>query len=108
MGPGGQACSASANAALAAASRALASSSAPEAVKDHGVSARPVAIASPASVNTTALLVLVPTSRPTKSVLRISVPCTCEVCPLDIDGYSCVSLADCQEGVSHPGENRPA
>ena len=45
-----------------------------EAVNIHGVSARPVATASPASVNTTALLVWVPTSRPTKSVLRISIP----------------------------------
>src|SRR4051794_1239636 len=73
MRPGGQAPSACANAALAAASRALASSSAPDAVKDHGVWARPLAIASPASVNTTALLVWVPTSRPTISMLRISI-----------------------------------
>src|SRR6202165_5276310 len=108
MGPGGQAPSASANAAVAAASRALASSSAPEAVNDHGVSARPLAIASPASVNTTALLVLVPTSRPTKSVLRISIPCAYELAYMDTDGYSCVSLADCQEGVSHTEATRQA
>ena len=51
----------------------MASSSAPEAVNVHGVSARPDATGSPSSVNTTALLVVVPTSRPTNSVLRISI-----------------------------------
>src|SRR5258707_3845639 len=104
MVAGGQAANASAKAALAAASSAVASSAAPDAVKVHGVSARPVVISSPASVNTTALLVLVPTSRPMKSVLRISIPCTCELgtcelAHLDNDGYSCVSLVNCQ-GVS--------
>src|SRR5258705_9728844 len=99
MVAGGQAANAPAKAALAAASSAVASTSAPEAVKVHGVSARPVVISSPASVNTTALLVLVPTSRPMRSVLRISIPCTCELAHLDNDGYSCVSLVNCQ-GVS--------
>ena len=71
IGPGGHSESASATAALAAFSNSVGSSSAPELV--HGVSARPDATGSPSSVKTTALLVVVPTSRPTNSLLRISI-----------------------------------
>ncbi len=68
MTPGGQSSNASATADLAASSRAFASSSAPEVVTVHGVVARPDATGSPSRVNTTALLVVVPTSRPTNRV----------------------------------------
>src|SRR5712671_2297969 len=95
--PGGQSLNASATADLAASKRAIASSSAPVDVNVHGVAARPDETGSPASVNTTALLVWVPTSRPTKNMSRISLPWLCDLAHLDNDGYSCISLVDCQE-----------
>src|SRR5215831_8247168 len=96
IGPEGQSVNASATADFAAFSNAMASSSAPVDVNVHGVAARPEATGTPASVNTTALVVWVPTSRPTKNMFRISFPWRCDLAHLDNDGYSCVSLLDCQ------------
>src|SRR6476619_5966022 len=107
ISPDGQSDSASDTAAFAAVSRAPASSSAPVGVNVHGVSARPDATVSPSSVNTTALLVFVPTSRPTKSMLCISIPWLCDLAHLDNDGYSCIQLEICQVPERHASETGP-
>src|SRR6478752_4827805 len=74
IAPGGQSAKASVTADFTASSKAFASSSAPDPVTVHGVVARPDATGSPSSVKRTALLVLVPTARPTNRVPRMSLP----------------------------------